>query len=59
MDHKNRAHSETGRGHPEGEKTKEELDKALEKGLEESFPASDPVNVTQPPPTVQDKKQGG
>jgi hypothetical protein len=24
------------------------LEKALEQGLEESFPASDPVNVTQP-----------
>jgi hypothetical protein len=26
------------------------LDAALEEGLEETFPASDPVNVTQPPP---------
>ena len=28
---------------------KRELDEALEEGLEETFPASDPVNVTQPP----------
>ncbi len=35
---------------------KERLDEALERGLEESFPASDPVNVTQPPPTRQDKQ---
>lgn len=34
---------------------KEKLDKALDKGLEESFPGSDPVNVTQPPPSRQDK----
>ena len=27
------------------------LDEALEEGLEETFPASDPPNVTQPPPT--------
>jgi hypothetical protein len=27
------------------------LEKALEEGLEESFPASDPVNVTQPAPS--------
>lgn len=59
MDHKNRAHPDAGRGDTDSEKTKKELDRALERGLEESFPASDPVNVTQPPPSVQDKKQGG
>ena len=31
------------------------LDEALEEGLEETFPASDPPNVTQPPPTRQDR----
>ena len=36
----------------------ERLDKALEEGLEDSFPASDPVNVTQPPPSRTDKKEG-
>jgi len=30
------------------------LDQALEEGLEETFPASDPVNVTQPPPSKGD-----
>jgi hypothetical protein len=30
------------------------LDEALEEGLEETFPASDPVNVTQPPPSKSD-----
>ena len=30
---------------------KRRLDEALEEGLEETFPASDPVNVIQPPPT--------
>ena len=38
-------------------KEKRRLDKALEEGLEETFPASDPVNATQPPPSKQDKKQ--
>lgn len=33
---------------------KRRLDDALEEGLEETFPASDPVNVTQPPPTKGD-----
>ena len=31
------------------------LENALEKGLEETFPASDPVNVTQPARSPQDK----
>ena len=30
------------------------LDQALEEGLEETFPGSDPVNVTQPPPSKED-----
>jgi hypothetical protein len=30
------------------------LDDALEEGLEETFPGSDPVNVTQPPPSKGD-----
>ncbi len=33
---------------------KRRLDEALEEGLEETFPGSDPVSVTQPPPSKQD-----
>jgi hypothetical protein len=33
---------------------KRKLDEALEEGLEETFPASDPVNVTQPAPSKGD-----
>jgi hypothetical protein len=33
---------------------KRRLDAALEEGLEETFPGSDPVNVTQPPPSKAD-----
>ena len=33
---------------------KRRLDAALEEGLEETFPGSDPVNVTQPPPSKGD-----
>jgi hypothetical protein len=39
-------------------KKRDDMDKALDQGLEESFPASDPVNVTQPPPSRKDKKPG-
>ena len=31
------------------------LDDLLDKGLEDTFPASDPVEITQPPPSRQDK----
>jgi hypothetical protein len=31
-------------------------DKSLEEGLEDTFPASDPVNVTQPAKSPQDRK---
>ena len=36
------------------EEEKRRLDDALEEGLEETFPASDPVNVTQPAPSKGD-----
>ncbi len=36
---------------------KRRLDKALERGLEDSFLASDPVNVTQPLPSKDDHKE--
>jgi hypothetical protein len=35
----------------------EKLDEALERGLEETFPASDPVSVVQPPPSSRDKNE--
>ncbi|MCA6105007.1 MULTISPECIES: hypothetical protein [Bradyrhizobium] len=34
---------------------KRRLDEALEEGLEETFPGSDPVNVTQPAPSKGDQ----
>jgi hypothetical protein len=34
------------------------LERALEEGLEETFPGSDPVNVTQPPKSKEDRHQG-
>ena len=34
---------------------KRRTDSALEQALEESFPASDPPNLTQPPPSKGDK----
>jgi len=37
------------------EQRKEELDDALDVGLEETFPASDPVSVVQPPANIHEK----
>ncbi|OQW56370.1 MAG: hypothetical protein A4S14_00445 [Proteobacteria bacterium SG_bin9] len=42
-------HHETKHDH------KEKLDEALEQGLEDTFPASDPVNLTQPAPSKKDQ----
>jgi hypothetical protein len=39
------------------EAQRKNLEKSLERGLEDSFPGSDPINVTQPPPTRGDKKK--
>lgn len=50
-----------GRNRPADRDAKERLrnerERALERGLEESFPGSDPVSVVQPPPSIQDKNE--
>jgi hypothetical protein len=43
---------------PPEKKKRDAQEEALDQGLEESFPASDPVSVTQPPPSRKDKKPG-
>jgi hypothetical protein len=45
------------RAHPKAvdDAEKRRLDEALQEGLEETFPGSDPVNVTQPPPSRGDR----
>lgn len=39
------------------EKERDRLERSLEEGLRDTFPASDPINVTQPPRSLQDKKE--
>ena len=39
------------------ERQRKARDEALERGLEESFPGSDPVSVVQPPPSALDKNE--
>jgi hypothetical protein len=39
------------------EARKRKLERSVEQGLEDSFPASDPVNVTQPAPRRRDKNR--
>jgi hypothetical protein len=38
------------------ESGRRKAERSLETGLEDTFPASDPINVTQPPPSRQDTK---
>lgn len=40
----------------ERDEARHKADRSLERGLEGTFPASDPVNVTQPPKSPQDRK---
>ncbi len=39
------------------ERRKEELDETLDRGLEETFPASDPVAIVQPSHSARDKRR--
>jgi hypothetical protein len=44
-----------GKDRKDSKAHKDKLDDALDEGLEESFPGSDPVSVTQPPPSRHDE----
>jgi hypothetical protein len=44
-----------GRRRERQERRKAELDDALDRGLEDTFPGSDPVAITQPPHSARDK----
>jgi hypothetical protein len=35
---------------------RERVEKSLESGLEDSFPGSDPINIVQPAPSVEDRR---
>ena len=39
------------------ERRKKALDEKLDQGLEETFPGSDPVSITQPPRNTKDKRE--
>ena len=50
-----RPHTKSSEPKKAGKKQRDQgLEEALEEGLEETFPASDPVNVTQPAPSKED-----
>jgi hypothetical protein len=44
------------RKHRQAERRKS-LEDALDRGLQDTFPGSDPVAVTQPPPSARDKNK--
>jgi len=55
-EHRQTEHQRHGEGRKERERKRQEaLDDALDRGLEDSFPGSDPIAVTQPPPSKRDK----
>jgi hypothetical protein len=49
------AQDETAKRRRQQAKRKEELEKTLDRGLEDTFPGSDPVAITQPPHSRRDK----
>jgi hypothetical protein len=54
---KDRAAAERKSEERKNERLNERLDGALERGLEDTFPGSDPVSVVQPPPSARDKHE--
>jgi len=47
---------EAGKDRERTKRCKQKLDESLDRGLEDTFPGSDPVAVTQPPPSAHDKR---
>ena len=47
---------EAGKNRERNEGCKQRLDESLDRGLEDTFPGSDPVAVTQPPSSTHDKR---
>ena len=45
------------RERPRSELPSDPLERALEEGLEESFPGSDPINIIQPPHSQAEKRE--
>jgi hypothetical protein len=43
--------------HDREEDRRRRLERSLEEGLEDTFPASDAINVTQPPRSIGDKNK--
>ena len=54
-DHGDNAKDPANRRREREERRKEALDDELDRGLEGTFPGSDPVAVTQPAPSARDK----
>jgi hypothetical protein len=58
MEYRNRRPNEADQEpRPSDEELKKMLEEALERGLKDSFPGSDPVAVTQPPHSKRDKNR--
>jgi hypothetical protein len=51
------AKEDANRRRAQADRSKEILDDELDRGLEDTFPGSDPVAITQPPPSARDKRK--
>jgi hypothetical protein len=51
------ADSKAKRRREENAAHQRQLDDALDRGLEDTFPGSDPVSIIQPPPSPHDRKR--
>jgi hypothetical protein len=49
-------HPRRSKPDPEADEKKQRLERELEEGLEETFPGSDPVAVTEPAPASGNKR---
>jgi hypothetical protein len=47
----------TGKRREQAAVRRDRLDHALDRGLEDTFPASDPVSIIQPSPSVYDEHE--
>ncbi len=55
--HKGHPDEPAERGKRDNAERRRTLDEVLDGGLEDTFPASDPVSITQPSPSTCDKKE--
>ena len=57
MNAQNKAETHAAPKDDEAERKRRKLSRKLDEALEETFPGSDPVSISQPSPSAKDKNQ--